>query len=273
MGKRVILIVAMLPCVAILAIFLAGVANLMWESVRTPTGIGIGGYIEFFQTSYEVQQLIRTLYIAALVSSICLVVGFPIAYFLSKSGKNTNILLMLIIVPWLVSIVVRSYGWVVLLGPQGTLNSLMLSLTPLDEPIRMVFNTIGTVIGLVHVFFPFMIFSILNSLVNINDNVANASSALGANAVQRFVYIIVPLSMPGIVTGVTIVFLLSSGAVVTPLLLGGIGGTMLSTSIYLNIVQLFDFKSASIMSIVLVVCAFFVVWTIYGVSSKLSRHH
>ncbi len=180
--------------------------------------------------------------------------------------------MLLVILPWLVSLVVRTYGWVVLLGNRGTLNSLLMWLGLTDMPVRMLFNQSGVIIGLVHVFCPFMIISILTVFMHIERSFEEASMMLGAGPVQTFMRVIAPLSLPGVVSGCTIVFLLSTGAVITPLLLGGPRNAMLATQIYQDVFQLFNFPKAAAMAILLTLCAALLIWPLQITEKRVLRH-
>ncbi len=249
-------LILLLPPAILILMFLTGIAYLAVESLRTADGFGLGNFVRFFERADYVAVLLRTIGIALVVTFFSVLVGYPIAYAISRYRGNRNFLMMLVITPWLVSVVVRTYGWVVILGPKGTLNSLLLSLGVIDTPMRLIFNMTGVVIGLVHVFSPFFIVSVLAVLLHLDRALDEASQTLAAGPLKTFLHVTLPLSLPGVITGAMLVYLLSTGAIVTPLLLGGVRDGMLATQIYQDVLQVFDYPKAASMAIVLLLAAF-----------------
>lgn len=249
-------LILLLPPAILILMFLTGIAYLAFESLRVGDGFGLGNFVRFFERADYVAVLLRTIWIALVVTFFSVLVGYPIAYAISRYRGNRNFLMMLVITPWLVSVVVRTYGWVVILGPKGTLNSLLLSLGVIDTPMRLIFNMTGVVIGLVHVFSPFFIVSVLAVLLHLDRALDEASQTLSAGPLKTFLHVTLPLSMPGVITGAMLVYLLSTGAIVTPLLLGGVRDGMLATQIYQDVLQVFDYPKAASMAIVLLCAAF-----------------
>jgi len=246
----------LLPPLVLIALFVAGIAYLVAESLATGDGPGLDNFARFFARADYVEVLVRTILVSLAVTVVAALVGYPIAYAIARYRGNRNFLMMLVITPWLVSVVVRTYGWVVILGTKGTLNSLLLSLGAIDTPLRMIFNMTGVVIGLVHVFVPFFIVSVLAVLLHLDRSLDEASQMLSAGPVRTFLNVTWPLSLPGVITGAMLVYLLSTGAIVTPLLLGGVRDGMLATQIYQDVLQVFDYPKAASMAIVLVLVAF-----------------
>ncbi|WP_454696020.1 ABC transporter permease [Achromobacter aegrifaciens] len=249
-------LILLLPPAILILMFLTGIAYLAVESLRTADGFGLGNFVRFFERADYVAVLLRTIGVALVVTFFSVLVGYPIAYAISRYRGNRNFLMMLVITPWLVSVVVRTYGWVVILGPKGTLNSLLLSLGVIDTPMRLIFNMTGVVIGLVHVFSPFFIVSVLAVLLHLDRALDEASQTLAAGPFKTFLHVTLPLSLPGVITGAMLVYLLSTGAIVTPLLLGGVRDGMLATQIYQDVLQVFDYPKAASMAIVLLLAAF-----------------
>jgi len=249
-------LILLIPPAILLVAFLTGIGYLVVESLRTDMGWGLGNFVDFFDRPDYVAVLIRTIVIALASTLLAGVIGYPIAYAIAQYKGNRNFLMMLVIMPWLVSVVVRTYGWIVILGPKGTLNSLLMSLGIIETPIRMIFNMTGVVIGLVHVFCPFFIVSVLSVLLYLDRGLNEASQTLSAGPIKTFLNITWPLSLPGVITGAILVYLLSTGAIVTPLLLGGVRDGMLATQIYQDVLQVFDYPKASSMAIILLLAAF-----------------
>lgn len=249
----------LLPPGLMILLFLVGVSYLVIESLRQGAGFGLDNFSAFFQRADYIQVLYRTIWISCVVTVFCAVLGYPLALSISRYKGNRNFLMMLVIMPWLVSIVVRTYGWVVILGPRGSLNSILLHFGVIDRPLRMIFNQTGVVIGLVHVFVPFFIISVLTVLLYRDATLEEASQTLGAGPVRTFWNITAPLSLPGVLTGMMLVYLLSTGAIVTPLLLGGVRDGMLSTQIYQDVLQIFDYPKAASMAMILLLISFIVI--------------
>ncbi|APX75850.1 Putrescine transport system permease protein PotH [Achromobacter insolitus] len=267
-------LILLLPPAILILMFVTGIAYLVVESLRTGDGFGLGNFTSFFERADYVAVLLRTIGIALVVTLVSVLVGYPIAYAISRYRGNRNFLMMLVITPWLVSVVVRTYGWLVILGPKGTLNSLLLSLGVIDAPMRLIFNMTGVVIGLVHVFSPFFIVSVLAVLLHLDRALDEASQTLSAGPIKTFLYVTLPLSLPGVITGAMLVYLLSTGAIVTPLLLGGVRDGMLATQIYQDVLQVFDYPKAASMAIVLLFAAFSLViplqWLERRVAARVS---
>jgi putative spermidine/putrescine transport system permease protein len=180
-------------------------------------------YSRFLFDDYYHLIIYDTLRMAMLVTVLSLVIGYPLAYALHRINRPSiqRCLGLLIFTPILVSVVVRSYGWIILLSDQGPMNWLLLRLGVIAEPIALVFNLFGVVISLTHVFLPFVVFPIFTSLRRIEPELKEAAEDLGAGWWTTFRRITFPLSLPGVVAGAQISFTLALGAFVTPAMLGG----------------------------------------------------
>jgi putative spermidine/putrescine transport system permease protein len=226
----------------------------------------IGLYVNLIATD-TIQILIwRTVKVAGMTTLICAVLAYPLASFIASSRRR-NLLLILVISPWLTSVIVRTFGWIVILGNRGVLNTSLRSLGLIDAPLRILFTPAGTILGLVHVLLPFMIISILAVLVQLDRRLPEAGMSLGAGPIQTFLRITFPLSLPGVLSGCSLTYLLASGAIVTPILLGGLRDTMLGTQIFQEIFALYNFNRAAAMAMVLLVTSLVVQW----VEARLRR--
>jgi putative spermidine/putrescine transport system permease protein len=261
----------LLPAGLVMSLFIYGLLQLGWQSFLFENQFGLGNYTSFFARADYVNVLIHTIEIAIETTLICLALGFSAAYAIARAKRWRNLLLILVILPWLVSVVVRTYGWIVILGNRGTLNSLLMWTGLTEGPVRLLYNQTGVLIGLVHVFCPFMIISILTVLMQIDRSLEEASMSLGAGRVETFLRVVAPLSIPGVIAGSTIVFLLSTGTIITPLLLGGPRNGMLSTQIYQDVFQLFNFPKAGAMALILMLISILVVWPLQIVERRLTR--
>ncbi|MBN9064241.1 MAG: ABC transporter permease [Rhizobiales bacterium] len=180
-------------------------------------------YSRFLFDSYYHVVIYDTLRMATIVTLLSLAIGYPLAYALYRINRPAiqRWLALLIFSPILVSVVVRSYGWIVLLSDQGPVNWLLLRFGVLAEPATLVFNLFGVVISLTHVFLPFVVFPIFSSLTRLDPALKEAAEDLGANWWTTFRRVTFPLSLPGVVAGAQIAFTLALGAFVTPAMLGG----------------------------------------------------
>src|SRR5882672_9389482 len=187
-------------------------------------------YLELFRVNVYLQTLFRSMWIAARVTFFSLLLGYPLAYFVSfHAGKRKDLLYQLVIIPLWVSYLVRAYAWKTILGSDGVLNTLLqyahLTSHPLDF---LLYSPFAVVLTLTHIYTPFTLLPIYASLEHIPRNLVEASHDLGATPAKTFWKIIFPLSIPGVLAGATFAFVLSLGDFLAPLLLGGPSGIMIS---------------------------------------------
>lgn len=180
-------------------------------------------YIEFFTDSYYHMVIMDTLKMASITTLVSIAIGYPLAYALWRMQKPwmQKWFAVIIFSPILVSVVVRTYGWTVLLADQGPINWFLQQILQFPEPVRLVFNLTGVVISLTHVFLPFVVFPIFSVMQRIDPNLREASMDLGAGWWTTFRRVTFPLTLPGLVSGAQISFTLALGAFVTPQILGG----------------------------------------------------
>jgi len=192
---------------------------------------------EFTLTNYKhlvispvyVQVLLRSMKIAGAVTLFALLLGYPVAYYLSFNSRHKNLLFQLVIVPLWVSYLVRAYAWKTILGSDGVLNTLLQFLHITHGPVSaLLYSPFAVVLTLTHIYTPFAFLPIFASLEHIPRNLIEASHDLGATPVQTFWRVILPLSLPGVIAGTTFAFVLSLGDFLAPILVGGPSGTMIS---------------------------------------------
>lgn len=184
-------------------------------------------FLRFFGRDLYRKILMVTFRIGFITTLLALLLGYPLAYTMAKGKPAIGRLISIVVIsPILVSIVIRTYGWMILLAPNGLLNNALLALGIVSAPVKFIFNEPGVIIGLVHIFLPFMVLPLYVSIQGINPALEEAAMVLGANRLMVFVRVIFPLSVPGVVAGSLLVFTLSVSAYVTPALLGG-GLTMM----------------------------------------------
>jgi len=211
-------------------------------------------YIHFFTESVYLQVIINTFKIAASVTLFCLLLGYPFAYLLSSiSPTMSNRLMTIVLLPFWVSLLVRTYAWMVLLGRNGVINSVLLSLGLTNSPVKLIYNAIGVNVGMVHVLLPYMILTICSVMKGIDRNLLKASQSLGANRFQTFFRIFFPLSLPGVGGGCLLVFIMAIGFFITPALLGGTKDIMISQLIEAHVTTLLNWNFAFAISFILLV--------------------
>ena len=268
-GWRSALLLA--PAGLLLAMFLVSVGQMAALSFDTGDGFGLRNYQEFFARPDYIETYLRTLQVSLLVTLFAVLLGYPIAYGIWRYPGNRNWLMILILLPWLVSVVVRTYAWMVILGPRGVINETLVWLGVLDSPLKLMFNTTGVVIGLVHVLIPFMVISVLSVLLHLDRTLEEASMSLGGRRAYTFCKVTAPLSLPGVLGGATLTFLMSTGAIVTPLLLGGIRERMIGTQIYQEVMQTFNFPKASTLAVLLLLGGLIVIIPMQWFEQRLAR--
>jgi len=210
----------------------------------------------------------KTLGAAALITFFCAVLGYPVAYHLTRAPEKLRpLLFFLIAAPLLVNTVVRTYGWLLVLGRKGVVNSILTHLGLIDTPLALSGNYIGMIIGSTQVFLPFMILSIVTSLQGIDDRLRESAEILGASPAQRFFSVDLPLAAPGLLAGCVLVFSLMLGAFVTPLMLGGTAIRYLSVSVYTDALVVFNLPRAIALSMVLLV----LIAGVYALQARLTR--
>jgi ABC-type spermidine/putrescine transport system permease subunit I len=180
----------------------------------------------------------NTLYTAIIVTIGTLVLGYPVALALARARRLAPLILVVILLPFWTSILVRSYAWMVLLGRHGLINEALLAAGLLERPLRILNTPLATEIAMIHILLPYMILPIANALRQIDPSLARAASGLGASPWQTFRQVILPLSMPGVAAGVLLVFVLSLGFYITPAMVGGPRDIMLSMLIAQQVDQL-----------------------------------
>ena len=226
--RRATWLMALPVLVVVGALIVVPYVNIVVMSFRVPStsklyldGFTLGNYAKALTDpdGFYFELLFDTLRLALTITVIALVVAYPVAFHLARSTSRwRGFLYGLVLSPLLVSVVIRTYGWIILLGNNGLINQLR-RLADL-APLQLMYNEFGVVLALVHVFLPFMILPIMGAVQGIDPRLEEAARSLGAGRVKVFLRVLLPLSMPGIQSGCVLVFILSCGAYVTPALLG-----------------------------------------------------
>lgn len=249
-----------MPAVLFLAAFF--VTPLLDNGIRSIMSDGgeftLSRYIHLLTDSFYLRVTAETILLSASVTAICIILGYPVAYFLvRKSGKWAGLIIFLLIAPLLTSIIMRTFGWQVLFARRGLINILLMDhLRIISSPLRMTNSPAITIAALVHALVPFMVLSISTVLQAVDTRLEESAKILGAGRLRTFWEVTLPLSADGVSTGAILVFMIANGSFVTLLLLGG-GLQTLPLLIYQQFNTTRDFGMASTMSTVLLVIAVF----------------
>jgi putative spermidine/putrescine transport system permease protein len=242
-------------------------------------GVGIGSewtlenYIQIATDSYYHKVILRSIGMAFTVTLATIVIGYPLAYFLARTNSRIrNWLILLVIFPMLLNLVVRSFGWIALLSKNGLINEALISVGIIDVPLKLIFNLTGLIIGMTHIFLPFMVLLVMGAIQNIPDDLEEAAAVLGGNSARVFFSVIFPLSVPGLLSGGILVFILSISALVTPRLLGGPTYKVISTLIFDEFMQLLNWPAGSALAFVLSFIALVVIWLSGVVTRRWMEH-
>jgi putative spermidine/putrescine transport system permease protein len=157
-----------------------------------------------------------------MITLFCLLLGYPVAMLMRRVGPKARLwILLLVVSPLLTSIIVRNVAWVLILGRSGMINDLLISWGLISKPLPLMYNTFGVVLAVVHVYLSFMVLPLFAALSSINNSLEEAAASLGAKPLSIFLNVTLPLSLPGIMAGCTLVFILSMGVYLTPVIMGG----------------------------------------------------
>lgn len=254
-----------LPALAFIALmFLLPVLSLVATSFTEagPQGVNVvtlAHYRSAFSDPFVQAMILRTLRVSFVTTLVTLAAAFPVALHLRRvSARARAILSFILISPLLTSVVVRTLGWVILLGPRGPVNLALASLGL--KSVQLIYNETGIVIGLVHVFFGYMVLCLMTSVLRIDESLVMAAANLGASRLSILVRILIPLSIPGAVAGSVLVFSMSASTYATPVLLGGNRVKVLAAQIYDVAVTFLDWPGAAALATILFVLVTVVVW-------------
>ncbi|MCM3673857.1 ABC transporter permease [Peribacillus simplex] len=233
-------------------------------------GFSIQGYLDFFQDRYFIEILLTTLRVSLFTTIICILLGFPAAYYISKlKQRKKAIMLLLTIFPLLTSPVVRSFSWMVIIGKNGVVNKLLMGMGLIEKPLDILYTPTAIIIGLVHLFLPLIIVTLVGVMENIETDLLKAAESLGASRLAVFSKVIIPLSVPGLVIGSILVFVGSFTAYTTPALLGG-KQRVISTFLYQNAITLNEWQVASIVATIMIAVTVLIISIMNGLAKKLN---
>ncbi len=235
--------------------------------IARPGGQMIPGWVlenyrRFLLDPFHLGILWNTIDLGLWVTAVCLVLGYPLAYSLARtrSRRIRGLGITVLLIPLMTSVVVRSYGWMILLATSGPINKLLLALGIVDRPLQLLFKPQGVVTALAEVLLPFMVLSVMPVIQGIDVHLEEASQSLGAGPLATFRRIIIPLSLPGVAAGSILVFVLTISAFATPRLVGGATTQVMSIFIYDQAMSVFNWPFGGAVSILLLLVVLLLTW-------------
>ncbi|MEH2519388.1 putative spermidine/putrescine transport system permease protein [Bradyrhizobium sp. AZCC 1610] len=251
--QRLMLALALPALLVILLLVVLPVGWLAWQSVYH-NGFTLENYRRIWSEDIYWRSFALTFEISLLVTLLALLLGYPIAYAASIAPKRWGIIILaLVVLPFWTSVLVRAYAWLALLQRTGVINQLLRQLGVIDEPLALVHNSFGTIVATLHILLPFMVLPLYATMQQIPRDLMQAGASLGAGPMLTFWRIFLPLSLPGVLAGSTLVFVLTLGFYITPELLGG-GRTIMISMLVSRNVELYDqWGAASAVGVVLLV--------------------
>jgi putative spermidine/putrescine transport system permease protein len=246
----VMLVLAVFFVLPLLTMIQYSVYTQVAGSTMTPD-VTLDNFYKFFQHELYRRILVKTLSNALITTLLALLLGYPVAYAIARGQPLlSRLLLFAVISPLLVGIIIRTYGWTVLLGRHGLVNQTLQALGLISSPWRFLGTDTGVIITLLHVYYPFMVLPLVGVLQHIERPLEDAAMVLGANRLQVFWRIILPLSLPGVAAGSMMVFLLTAGAFVTPRLIGKNLTKWLLMLVEEQILTVFDWPFGAAMAVI-----------------------
>ena len=254
LAERLALFGLTLPALVLVTLtMIVPIAWLFWLSLLGDDGaVTLENYRRLVEQPSYARIFATTFEISAAATAICVLLGYPLAYLLSQvSPRLANLCLIGVLLPFWTSILVRTYAWLVLLQRHGLVNDWGMALGLWQEPLPLVYNLGGTLIGMVHIMLPFLVLPLYGSMRAIDRNYLKAAANLGAGPVRAFWQVFLPLSLPGLFAGATIVFILCLGFYITPAMLGGGKVIMVANRVANDVEIFFNWGAASALGVVL----------------------
>jgi len=249
--------------------------DLLIKSFRIENDAGqmvwsLGNYMTFFKEPIYWLTFVRTAGYSILVTFLTLVVGLPVAFFITKVAnvRYTGFLTMLLLLPFWVSEMVRVYGWMILLRESGVINHFLLKMGLLHQPIEMLYNDATMVLGLVYTSMLFMVVPLVSVLESLDDSLIEAAYDLGGGIFSILTKIIIPHAAPGIISGSIVVFMLTLGNYLTPNLMGGKNSLWFTEQIYNQFIASFNWNQGSAFGFLLLILSSGVIWTGLKISGQ-----
>lgn len=258
--ERWLLLALLAPALAIvLLLLIVPLGWLGWQSLRDDSGFTLIHYERFLSDPVYWKTFLQTFRIALTVTLVAVLLGYPVAYVAAGlPGRWGMLVLAMVLLPFWTSVLVRAYAWLILLQRTGLVNSALKSAGLIEAPLPLVNNEFGTVMATIHILLPFMVLPLYATMQKIPKELTMAGSSLGGTPLHVFIRVFLPLSLPGLIAGMVLVFVLTLGFYITPELLGGGRTYMVSMLVSRNIEVYNEWGAASSISVVLMVCVFLV---------------
>lgn len=258
--RREMRLVALLLAPSIIMIGLLLILPLLWlawQSIRQDGGFTLSNYARFLTDDVYWRTFLQTFRIAFIVTIATVLLGYPVAYVAAGASRGWSLfILALVVLPFWTSVLVRAYAWLILLQRRGLINSMLGDLHIIDAPLVMINNEFGTIMATVHILLPFMVLPLYATMQKIPGDLIMAGASLGGSPAHVFRRVYLPLSLPGVVAGMVLVFVLTLGFYITPELLGGGRTYMVSMLVSRNIALYNEWGAASSISVVLLLCVY-----------------
>jgi spermidine/putrescine transport system permease protein len=235
--------------------------------LRAPTGADIpafqfGNYAKFFEDFFYPKIMLQTIRVSLETVALCLIMGYIPAYFFFRTESRIKpLLLLLIMLPFWISFIIRTLSWINILGDTGLINHVLMRIGILKEPLGMLYNEGAVLMGLIQFLLPFMILNIYVSLEGIDKSLLEAARSLGCTEWQAFKEVTLPLSLPGVSAGCLLVFVLTAGTYIPPMILGGPGNDMIANLIFKRVIGTLDWPFGSAISVILLTLLVIIIYT------------
>jgi len=270
-----------MPMILLLGIFFAVPLLMVFSFAFRPfdaktlvgDGLTLQNFERFIFDGFYLTAFLRTTLISLAATALSVVLGFPVAWHLHnvQSSPLKVWLVLIVLMPLMLSLVIASFAWMIILGSNGVLAGLLSNVTLLQQPLQFLNTDAGIVIVTVYSFMPYAVLSIYAALENIDPSLSRAARIHGANDRQVFLRVTLPLSIPGVVSGALIVFALTMAAFVVPYLIGGGRVKVIPLLIYNFTIQLFDWPGAAALSLLLFILTLVLTWLLSALGSRLAR--
>ena len=248
-NKRQALLLALPAALTLLVCF---IIPMVYVLIRTIAVDGLEDFRSFLTDPFYLKILWTTVRVSLVSTAISLLLGYPTAYYIARTRSvMRKVMMVVILFPFLVSAVIRCYGWTVILGTKGLLNTFLKDIHVITQSLKILNTETAVVIGMIHLLIPYMVLSLVGVLQSIDKNVELAAYSLGATPLRTFLKVTLPLSVPGILSGCVLVFTMSMTSYVVPKLLGGSKFRMMATMVVQKNTIEFDWGAASAISYIL----------------------
>ena len=270
---HLLLIAAPAACLIIFFVIpnalLLSLSFLKSEAQQITNEVTMDNYLVFFGEPFYLRILFRTLFIGVAVGLSVVLIGYPLAYFLTRTkSRFQGLLIALSLSPLLASVIVRTYGWFVIFYRGGVINDFLLGLGIIDQRLRLLPSLLAIIVGLTHVLLPYGVLTIMSSLQGVNPNLEHAAMNLGASRTQTFFRVVLPLSVPGLAGGFLLTFAITISAYATPAILGGPKTETMATQIFMFMTTVLDWSLGSTFGAVLIVTSVILILAVAKFGAK-----